>query len=216
MGNSTARPRGVRSTCVAPCSLYAAWLLVSPLAAAEVRPTQSAEENGLGTDPVRVIASTGAGASLRLVRHLNLNQSHWAPVFVDARAAVFLEGGSLRHGMGLGVTTNVSSEGPCCAVDPLRQWSIAPSYELLVPLYRVLPELRHDWLQLRARAGVPVVVAPEPTFGLEVGGGVAFQPLAGLGVYVDASFSSFFGLENTLHPLVSLSGGLVLNYEVLP
>ena len=45
---------------------------------------------------------------------------------------------------------------------------------------------------------------------------LGFRLLAGFGAFAEAGFDVFVGTESTLHPSVSIEGGLFLDYEVLP
>ncbi len=65
-----------------------------------------------------------------------------------------------------------------------------------------------------ARFGLPFVFLPEPTYGVEVGGGGVYFFTAGLGAFVELSVDYFRGIENE----VVLGGhvGAIATYEILP
>ncbi|MEM1032700.1 MAG: hypothetical protein AAGN82_20305 [Myxococcota bacterium] len=71
------------------------------------------------------------------------------------------------------------------------------------------------------RAGLSALTAPDPNVGGELGLGGVFLFTGALGLNLEAVGSLFYGassLESDLtpFPILSLQGGLVFNYEVLP
>lgn len=185
-----------------------------------------------GEDPLRIQAFAGFGAGVRPLRNLDqpFQQQFATPLYIDVGGAVFLPGGDLRHGAGLTVSTNVSddpsSSDPMDAVSTraLTQWSLTPSYHLLLPLWRWLPDMEHDILQIQGRLGVPLVVGSSLSgdgsvdfaLGVEVGAAINWKLLAGLGVYAEIQATIYGGQSDTLHPVISMDIGLLFDYEVLP
>ena len=71
------------------------------------------------------------------------------------------------------------------------------------------------------RIGVPIVLAPQVTNGLELGLGSVFSFTGALGASAELAFSLFQGAatwerSRTLWPVLSLQLGLYVDYEVLP
>jgi hypothetical protein len=65
-----------------------------------------------------------------------------------------------------------------------------------------------------ARLGLPLVFYPEPTYGVEVGGGGAYFFTAGLGAYVELDVDYFRGIENEV--VLGAHLGAIVSYEILP
>src|SRR5690606_8033089 len=65
-------------------------------------------------DPLRIMAFLGAGAGFRLVRNIDPEflQEFVAPGYLDLAAAAFFPGGDIRHGVGLGISTNLTPDSP--------------------------------------------------------------------------------------------------------
>jgi hypothetical protein len=177
-------------------------------------------------DPLRIQAWLGVGVGFRLLRNLDppFIQDFIAPAFLDFGAAVFLPGGDLRHGVGLGVSTGLTRDQNH-GVGPGEQWAFTPSYHLLIPLRRLLDDRDHDLLQLQGRVGVPLVFSSpladqnasvDFTLGLEVAAGLQVKFLAGLGLYFEVQAGFYGGSQATVHPIISVDGGLFFDYEVLP
>ncbi len=181
----------------------------------------------LPDDPLRIMGFAGAGFGLRLLANLDppFFQDFLAPAYVEAGAAVFAPGGDVRHGASLGITTNVTQDAGSGGIAPGSQWVITPSYCLLIPLRRLIPDLGHDWLQFQARVGIPIVLGSalgtsnggvDFSVGGELAAALHFKFLAGLGLYVEAQAAVFGGSSSTVHPLLAFDGGLLIDYEVLP
>ncbi|MBZ0115411.1 MAG: hypothetical protein K8H88_00345 [Sandaracinaceae bacterium] len=170
-------------------------------------------------DPLRILAWAGAGLSVRLIKNLDFGQdSQLAPGYLQLGGAVFFPGRDFRHGVGLGIAANLTADA---SVQPMTQWVLAPTYHVLVPLRYMLGDTTHDWLTLHGQLGVALGVSPAFAIGLTAGFGVIFKFLAGLGLYADLHFELYGGGADALgnpavHPIVSLDGGLVFDYEVLP
>lgn len=111
--------------------------------------------------------------------------------------------GGWQHGLSLRLTRSV--EG-------VPQSVITPSYLLV---RRV-----QSWA-FTGRAGLPLVLTPDTTTGLELGAGVAYFIRAGLGVTAEVVGDLFYGagtdqVAKPTYPMVSGQAGIVVAYEVLP
>jgi hypothetical protein len=177
-------------------------------------------------DPLRIQAFMGVGLGFRLLRNIDspFNQDFLAPPYLDLGGAVFFPGGDVRHGAGLTVTTNLTSDGTQAGgTQGFAQWSFTPSYHLLIPLRRLVPDLQHDWLQIQGHVGIPLVFGSalsgdgiDFSIGAEVAAGVNFKFLAGLGVYLELGAAVYGGTGDTVHPVLSADAGFLFDYEVLP
>ena len=173
----------------------------------------------LPSEPMALRVEVGAGASLRLVQNHDFDQDTFAPSFLTARAAFqWHQRGRLRHGVGLGVTTNLSGDGSFqTGLDPVQQWVLTPLYVL---------ELRFSdepvpLFDLAATVGLPLALTPGFSPGAELDVTFTARILAGLGAYVSVGGCAFFGGKSraghlTVHPMVSAEVGLALRYELLP
>ena len=90
--------------------------------------------------------------------------------------------------------------------------------EVLTPSYRFLFRPASSWLWT-GRLGVPLVLEPDVTAGVELGAGGVWHFLAGLGVYAELIGSVFFGAatldkDRTTIPMLSGQLGLWADYEV--
>jgi hypothetical protein len=90
--------------------------------------------------------------------------------------------------------------------------------EVLTPSYRLLLRQRSRW-QWSGRLGVPIVLEPDVTAGIEAGAGVVWHWLSGLGLYAELIGSLFFGAatldkDTTTIPILALQFGTWLDYEV--
>jgi hypothetical protein len=99
------------------------------------------------------------------------------------------------------------------ALSGIRQEVASLSYLVLTPLGR-------DGL-VWSRAGVPLVLEPDVSAGLELALGAGYLVTAGMGLTAELVSSLFFGAatwENdpSLIPLLSLQLGAFLTYELLP
>lgn len=127
-----------------------------------------------------------------------------APYLDVAAGALLGSAGHLQHGLGVNASF---------AIEGIRQEVITPAYLTLLPL-------SPRW-QLRGRLGLPIVLEPDASVGVELGVGAVFLASAGLGFTAEAIGSLFSGaatLEetSTLIPIVSLQLGVLVDYEVLP
>ncbi|MCA9608583.1 MAG: hypothetical protein KC619_23430 [Myxococcales bacterium] len=173
-------------------------------------------------DPLRIMGYLGGGIGFRLLANLDFGHTFIAPGYLDLGGAVFLPGRELRHGIGLYLSSNLSEDAG--GQTPFSQWSITPSYNLLLPLWRIVDGMTQDDMQVQIRVGVPIVIAqrlgdPEQvnvTFGGELAAAFQYKFLAGFGVYVEAQLDLYGGYDDTVHPIVALDAGFVIDYEVLP
>lgn len=90
--------------------------------------------------------------------------------------------------------------------------------EVLTPSYRLLFRPQSRWLWT-GRLGVPLVLEPDVSAGLELGAGSVWHFLAGLGIYAELIGSLFFGAatldkDRTTIPMLSGQLGLWADYEV--
>lgn len=175
-------------------------------------------------DPLRVMVFAGAGLGARIVRNLDFSQDFMTPVYAELSSAVFFEGGDLRHGVGLGVGTNLTDDGPVPngGLMAAEQWYLTPSYYLLLPFQR-LAGMDYDWIQAQFRVGVPLVLSAtrgtdevQFSVGGELGAAFIVKPLARVGLYVEATVSIHGGADDTIHPIVAGDAGFIFDYEVLP
>ena len=90
--------------------------------------------------------------------------------------------------------------------------------EVLTPSYRLLFRSESRWLWT-GRFGIPIVLEPDVTSGVELGLGSVYRVLAGLGVYAELIGSLYFGAatldkDRTTVPIVSGQLGVWVDYEV--
>lgn len=112
--------------------------------------------------------------------------------------------GGFEHGVALHLSV---------ATDGIRQEVATPSYLLVRRLSpRVLAY---------GRAGLPIVLEPDASVGLEAGLGAAYFFTANLGLGAELDFSLFYGAATveravTLIPMTSLAVGVFFDWEHLP
>lgn len=99
------------------------------------------------------------------------------------------------------------------ATDGIRQEVLTPSYLLL---RRFGPRVLGY-----ARAGIPIVLEPDASPGLETGLGAAYFFSANLGFGAELAFSLFYGAATieqavTIIPMTSLALGVFVDWERLP
>jgi hypothetical protein len=165
----------------------------------------------------RVFGTVGAGITIRVLEYQPLAQSRLAPPYLQLRAGYFFEGdGDVQHGVGLGISTNLTIDGGADTgdsingLDALAAWTFTPQY--------LLRGWFGDWFQLIGRVGVSVTASTLPNWGFEVGVHPLLKILSGFGFYADVSFSMFFSGEPSadIHTLISIEGGVALDFELLP
>lgn len=127
-----------------------------------------------------------------------------APFYLDLGVAALLGAPrGFQHGLDLGLATSL--EG-------VRQSVLTPSYLL----YR-----RWHALAAAARAGTPVVLGPDVTWGLELAASATYFVRGALGVRAELVGDVFYGAGTVerrvpAYPMLSVAVGLVFAYEVLP
>jgi hypothetical protein len=99
------------------------------------------------------------------------------------------------------------------ALDGIGQELIDLSYIALLPL--------GEHAMLRGRAGLPFVLNPDSTVGLEAGLGASWLFTGGIGVSTELVGSLFYGAATperatTTIPVIALQLGAWFDYEVLP
>lgn len=185
-------------------------------------------------DPLRFMGYLGGGIGFRLVRNRDpiFGQDFITPGYLDIGGAVYFPGRELRFGAGLALSTNISQDPGTndAANEPLEQWTLTPSFQLLLPLHYYIDGIDEDMLQVQFRVGVPVVLAApglgysttQVTFGGELAGSLHYKFLAGLGIYLEAQLTVVGGSSTplddapTIHPLISIDAGFLIDYELLP
>jgi hypothetical protein len=123
--------------------------------------------------------------------------------YADVGAAMaFGDPTTLAHGLALRVSA---------AVEGVPQAVMTPAYLAL-----------HRWgpWGAYARAGLPVVLTPEPTWGFEGGLGGIWFARAGLGLAAELVGDVFYGagtrdVATPAYPVLSAQGGLFLSWEAM-
>jgi hypothetical protein len=172
------------------------------------------EPDPLGTKPgyVQLFFTSFFGGGLRFNNPYRLAKplgddaeglSTTAPYVDLGLAATFGHPLGIQHGAAL--RTSVAAKG-------VGQVVMTPSY---------LAWRRWRALAVYGRAGTPVVVTPDLTWGLEAGLGATYFFLGGLGVAAELVGDVFYGAgtrekATTTYPVLSGQIGFVLAYEVLP
>ncbi len=192
-------------------SLLALALLPASAAAAEpVAPPLPAPDGGAY---VRVVGALSMGKGLRLSNPYRLDTVLGETAASTSLTAAFLDGGlavlfgdpdGVQHGGA--VHLGVSVEG-------VAQPFASLSYELA---YRA-----DEPFLLHGRAGPAFLLAPDFNVGGEVAGGFSYFFTSGLGLTSELSFDLFYGAatldsQYSAVPVLSLSLGVVVDYEVLP
>lgn len=118
-------------------------------------------------------------------------------------AAAFGDPRSFQHGLAVRASF---------AVEGVGQVVLTPSYLL----YR-----RFHAFGFWGRAGTPIVLTPNRTWGLEAAAGAAWFVRAGIGVAAELVGDLFWGTGTrdvavATYPLLSAQLGLIVSYEVLP
>lgn len=187
-----------------------AGLVLAGLLGAIAPSAVEADTHGALVEPARYATLLSVGAPLRITRRVELDQGVVAPFYGDVLVGYVLSSArGVRHGVGLGLSTNFSSDGGFTEpVDPGEQLVVMPSYLL----YGLLSE---DWLAL-GHVGIPILAAGGRSAGLEIGTGVGYRWLAGAGFYAESSLNGFAGAGSTVHLGASLELGVFIDYEVLP
>jgi hypothetical protein len=162
-------------------------------------------------DPPRFLATLCPGGTVRLNKNADLGQKWVGPAFVDAMVGYLFPGRSaIRHGVGLGTSWNLTSDGGYTEpIYPGQQWVLMASYLGLF-------NLRRDMV-FTGRIGPEfTVTGNSKTWGLDLAAGAGYLLLAGFGVYGELGLGTVFGANSTLHPMASLKIGVLVDYEALP
>jgi len=122
----------------------------------------------------------------------------------------------LALGLALGPTDGLQHGGQVSllfATDGVPQEVLGFSYVALLPL--------GEHAILRGRAGLPIVLSPDSTVGLELGAGGAWLFTGGLGATAELVGSLFYGAatqdrKTTAIPVFALQVGVWFDHEVLP
>ncbi len=127
-----------------------------------------------------------------------------APYLDFSAAALLGHPDGLQHGLAVHLSTAV----------------LGIAQEVLTPSYIALVRLPPRFL-VYGRAGLPIVLEPDATLGLELAAGGAWMASAGLGVTAELVGSVYYGAATqqtpiTTIPVLSLQVGVVVDYEVLP
>jgi len=93
--------------------------------------------------------------------------------------------------------------------------------EVLSVSYTALDRLGDGRTLLLGRAGIPIILGPDLSGGVEVAVGVAYMISSGLGVQSELIGSLYYGAATqdrsvTTIPVLSAQLGLFIDYEVLP
>lgn len=124
--------------------------------------------------------------------------------YVDLGGAVLFGAPSLvQHGPSLRMAI---------AVEGIAQQVFSPGYVVCKQWRAVMP---------CARVAIPVVLAPSSNVGAEIGLGATYFVRSGIGLSVEGVGDLFYGASTRdtkypAYPVLSLQGGLVVSYEVLP
>jgi hypothetical protein len=179
-----------------------------------VRGSETSEGGGArrGRTSVSGLLSLGIGRGLRFNNPYRLAQPigdtaesvSLAATYLDLGAAVLFGPRAFRQGAAL---------GGAVALQGIGQFVLTPSY---------LAELGlAESFGLRGRVGVPVVVAPDTTLGLEVAVGPRVDMAYGLGALMELVGSVYFGAATdqtsiTTIPMLSLQVGVFFDHQLSP
>lgn len=163
--------------------------------------------------PPRVVLTATGGSGIRIIQDLDLSQERFTPGFVDLFGAfVFGSTSTWRHGVGLGLSTNISGDGAAQGVDGFDQLVVAPTY---AGYFRFGMDL-----VVMAKFGVPLGLVLNEIGGFvpgaELTGGLAYFLTSGLAAYGEVGASAWLGTGSRIHPIVTAELGLLIDYEVLP
>ena len=199
------------------CSLLA---LAGVLAAGPARAADAAEPQELDLSPsvaqtrVEVPTLIHSFGELSFGKGLHFNNPYrlrstdavgFTATYVDLGLGLVVgPPNGLQHGGRIGLSM---------ATDGLAQEVLDFSYVALLPV--------GEHALLRGRAGMPVVLNPDSTIGLELGVGAAWLFTGGLGITADLVGDLFYGAatqdrETTTIPVLALQIGAFFDHEVLP
>jgi hypothetical protein len=124
--------------------------------------------------------------------------------YADVGVALsFGDPAAIAHGLAIRVST---------ALEGVSQTVLTPGYQLL-----------HRWgpWGSYARLGLPLVLGPDTTWGLEGGVGGIWFARAGIGLAAEIVGDVFYGagtreVGTATYPVLSAQGGLFLSWEAMP
>lgn len=179
----------------------------------------SAAERSDARDPFRIkpgyahlFATALVGSGLRFNNPYRLATPLGGDAESVSRSATYVDvGGAVTFGHPFGLQHGVALR-TAVAVEGIGQLVLTPSYVV----WR-----RWTKLALFGRAGVPLVLTPDATMGLEGSAGAAWFFLGGIGATAEIVGDLFYGtgtadVATTTYPMLSLQAGLIVSYEVLP
>lgn len=179
--------------------------------AADGRLGDARSSNAVRGDLLRGQAALSVGRGLRFNNPYRLETPlgesaesvSLSATYLDLSLAMLVVQPPLAHGMSLSALF---------ALDGIGQFGITPSYLAQMPV--------SQRLAARARLGVPVVVAPDATVGLEAALGSNLLLGHGLGLTSELVASVFFGAATeetavTTIPILSLQVGVIFQHGVL-
>jgi hypothetical protein len=200
-----------KATVVAPASLA----LVATLVV--ISPERDARAAGVAPDATRdgdveLMATSFVGDGLRFNNPYRLATPLGSTAESISRTAAYVD---LGIGAVFGDPLGVRSGGALrmsVALEGVPQSVMTPSYLL--------------WRRWRAwgaygRLGVPVVLTPEVTWGLEVGAALVWFARGGIGIAGEVTGDLFYGagtreVATPAYPVLGAQLGLVIDYEAFP
>jgi hypothetical protein len=175
--------------------------------AAAPAPTDDGADAGL----LRGLAALSVGRGLRFNNPYRLERPlgdsaesvSLSATYLDLSLAMLLAGPSVDQGVSLSALF---------ALDGIGQFGVTPSYLAQLPI--------SGRFAARGRLGVPIVIAPDATVGLEAALGSNFLVSHGLGLTSELVASVFFGAGTeetsaTTIPMLSLQIGIMFEHGVL-
>jgi hypothetical protein len=168
---------------------------------------------GNDADPglLRGLAALSVGRGLRFNNPYRLERPlgdsgesvSLSATYLDLSLAMLLAGPSVDQGVSLSALF---------ALDGIGQFGLTPSYLAQLPM--------SGRFTARGRLGVPIVIAPDATIGLEAALGSNFLISHGLGLTSELVASVFFGAATeetsvTTIPMLSLQLGIMFEHGVL-
>jgi hypothetical protein len=200
-----------KATVVAPASLA----LVATLVV--LSPERDARAAGVAPDATRdgdveLMATSFVGDGLRFNNPYRLATPLGSTAESISRTAAYVD---LGIGAVFGDPLGIRSGGALrmsVALEGVPQSVMTPSY-LLWRRWRT-------W-GVYGRAGVPVVLTPEVTWGLEVGAAAVCFVRGGIGIAGEVTGDLFYGagtreVATPAYPVLSAQLGLVIDYEAFP
>jgi hypothetical protein len=160
----------------------------------------------------QLMATALGGAGLRFNNPYRLATPLGRDAESVARSATFVEVGfGVTFGNPLGLQHGVTLR-TSIAIEGVSQVVMTPSY---------LAYRRWGAFAVWGRAGVPLVLTPDATVGLEAAAGSAWFFRGGLGLAAELVSDVFYGagtadVRVASYPMLSAQLGLLFAYEVLP